>query len=178
MDCPSYSLTIHFALVPACVCFRYRTNAYAWELLVLESRFVTMAAGAILYPTIACGVCIFVTVAILGLHIKLKPFLTTPEEEAHWSSANKMGTLGLICTLVMLFVGLKSLINPDDGGGLDFFSLVGVVALVLPLILTLVALVTDPLASTEVVEQVDDDCVVYSNPLDDAEKAQARSGAH
>ena len=81
---------------------------------------------------------IAITLCLLLMQAKLKPYRETAEDAAHWSSANKMGTLGYSSQLVVLAVGLLCVILGDSASEAVkiVLALIAVVALMVPLVLT------------------------------------------
>eukprot|EP01046_Picozoa_sp_COSAG06_P026536 COSAG06_NODE_2287_length_7155_cov_20.776927_8_plen_350_part_00 len=124
---------------------RYRADSvcFAWELIMLEVRFLTIFIGwhgkYAADPITSASLVIAIT--LLGLLIMqacLKPFRESVEEAAHWSSCNKMAAVGYISQLVVLAVGLLSIILADSlSNAVEvLLTLVAVVALLVPLMLT------------------------------------------
>jgi hypothetical protein len=106
---------------------------------MLEVRFLTIAIGEIAEdPVTAASLVITITLGLLIMQAKLAPFRESAEEAAHWSSCNKMGTVGYTSQLVVLAVGLLCAILGDSVSKTVgvLLSLVAVVALVVPLALT------------------------------------------
>ena len=93
------------------LCSRYRAPCFFWELLYLEARFATIAAGAFSrqHPLTSAWTIIGITTAMLGLQLKLKPFLESAEQAKRLLSSNNMGVLGYISQLVVLLAGVLSL---------------------------------------------------------------------
>lgn len=126
----------------AWLCARYLAEGICpyWELIVLESRFATIFIGSFMHDSLLAA--IFIIVVTLGLfitHIKLKPFLETIDEATHWSSANQMGVLGYVCTLVILMIGLVSILgDPLDETVALVLALLALLVIMLPLALTVV----------------------------------------
>ena len=120
---------------------RYRANSicFAWELIILEMRFLTILIGALVMdPIVAAWLVITITVALLCVQAKLKPFRESREEAEHWSSCNKMSVVCYSSQLVVLVVGLVNIILYGSWSSTIrlLLSLVAVVALVVPLVLT------------------------------------------
>ena len=70
-----------------------------WELVVLLARFLTIFIGSGTTATrgfagFGAVLIILVSLGLLAMQAKFKPFLETPEQATHWSSANKMAQLG------------------------------------------------------------------------------------
>lgn len=106
---------------------------------MLEVRFVTMYIGAFgADPITGALVVIAITLCLFIAQVRLKPFKETAEEAAHWSSSNKMGTVGYISQLVVLTIGLLSAMLVDSPSPIAnvLLSAVAVVALLIPLGLT------------------------------------------
>lgn len=78
----------------------YRADSLGpyWELVVLLTRFSTIFMGSAAEidraPTAGAVSVIIITLVLLAMQTKFKPFQETPEQAAHWSSANKMAQLG------------------------------------------------------------------------------------
>ena len=137
-------------------------------MMVLRSKFDWRDAG---------WGCICITVALLAMQLKYKPFLESKEEAGHWSSPNVMSVISFVCQLVVLAVGLvlgyeeqgrleryfeaqfeydellaqgqQNVEHPpvvemekQDEGDALLLSLVVVVALLIPMVLTGIILVT------------------------------------
>lgn len=143
-----------------------------WELLVLEVRFAIMTIGAVFDdPLISALLVAAATLGLLVMQAVSKPFLETPEQEAHWSSVNKMAVVSYACTLVFLLVGLVSILSGSvDGAFGHLLTSLGLIALGMPAILTVrIAQGVDHVGS-------DDDSsnrATAENPINgvDAEKA-------
>ena len=108
---------------------------------MLEVRFITIFVGGLVTavsPLVAASLVIIITLCLLLMQTKLKPYKETAEDAAHWSSANKMGTVGYISQLVVLGVGLLCAILDDSVSEAIkiALSLIAVVALLIPLTLT------------------------------------------
>lgn len=106
---------------------------------MLEVRFLTIFIGGFVRPIGAASLIIAITLGLLVKHAELRPFRESESEAAHWSSSNKIGTVGYVSQLVVLAVGLLCAILGDslsEAVGV-LLSLVAVVALVVPLALTL-----------------------------------------
>ncbi len=108
---------------------------------MLEVRFATIFVGGFVSNALVSASLVFtITLGLLLMQAKLKPYKETAHDAAHWSSANKMGTVGYSSQLVVLAVGLLCVILGD----LDFtneavkivLALIAVVALMVPLALT------------------------------------------
>ena len=104
---------------------------------MLEVRFLTIFIG-IADPITSASLVIAITLGLLIMQARLKPFRESAEEAAHWSSCNKMGAVGYISQLVVLAVGLLSIILADSlSNAVEvLLTLVAVVALLVPLALT------------------------------------------
>ena len=121
-----------------------------WELIVLEARFATIFVGRFVPDVIkddfgrkagalvSALLTIAITLWLLHMMAKLKPYRETAEDAAHWSSANKMGTLSYNSQLVVLAVGLLCIILGDSASEAIkiVLTLIAVVALMVPLALT------------------------------------------
>ncbi len=123
------------------LCSRYRAESicYAWELLVLEVRFlIIIIGGLIMDPIISALAAIVITLCLLIMHVWFKPYKETAKEAAHWSSSNRMGTVSYCTQLVVLAVGfLCNMMGDSLSNSLNvMLSLVAVVALSIPLALT------------------------------------------
>ena len=107
---------------------------------MLEVRSMTTLIGSFIDdPLTAVLLVIVITLGLLVMQIKFKPFHETPEEAAHWSSANQMSVLGYVCTLAILVVGLASILCAPLGDiATLLLSLSALVALMVPLILTVI----------------------------------------
>jgi hypothetical protein len=142
-----------------CCCVgRYKAGAYAWELLNLEVRYVTIAVGCFMrdHPIYSAQICIAITLIFLVLQLKYKPYLETNEEAKHWSSSNKMGILGYFCQLVVLVVGLISIVAAPLGELMALLlATVSFAALVLPLILTLIIIAPCSKRSVDIEAAID-----------------------
>ena len=124
-----------------CLPYRYRADSicFAWELIMLEVRFLTMFIGKYVADLItSASLVIAITLGLLIMQACLKPFRESAEEAAHWSSCNKMGIVGYISQLVVLAVGLLCTILADSltDAVEMLLTLVAVVALLVPLTLT------------------------------------------
>ena len=124
-----------------CLPYRYRADSicFAWELIMLEVRFLTIFIGKnVADPITSASLVIAITLGLLIMQARLKPFRESAEEAAHWSSCNKMGAVGYISQLVVLAVGLLSIILADSlSNAVEvLLTLVAVVALLVPLTLT------------------------------------------
>jgi uncharacterized membrane protein len=123
---------------------RYRATGICpyWEIIVLESRFVTLFIGSFSKKdSLDAALVVFViTLAQLILQQCFKPFRETAEEAAHWSSANRMAVTSYACQLVVLLVGVVSIfLGPAvaENKALSLaLGIVAVVALAAPLTLT------------------------------------------
>lgn len=119
---------------------RYRAEGMCpyWELLMLEVRFAIMIIGSVIGdPLISALLVAAATSGLLVIQAVSKPFLETPEQEAHWSSVNKLAVVSYACTLVFLLVGLVSILSGPVGGGFGhLLSSLGLIALAIPVILT------------------------------------------
>ena len=105
---------------------------------MLEMRFATIFVGAfVLDALVSASLVIAITLCLLLMQAKLKPYKETVEDAAHWSSANKMGTLGYSSQLVVLAVGLLCVILGDSASEAVkiVLALIAVVALMVPLVL-------------------------------------------
>lgn len=120
---------------------RYRADSicFAWELIVLEARFLTIVIGQFdrLYPITSASLVIAITLGLLIIQACLKPFRESAEEAAHWSSCNKMAIVGYTSQLVVLAVGLLCTILADSlSNAVEvLLALVAAVALLVPLTL-------------------------------------------
>ena len=106
---------------------------------MLEVRFLTIFIGKyVADPITSASLVIAITLGLLIMQARLKPFRESAEEATHWSSCNKMGTVGYISQLVVLAVGLLSIILADSlSNAVEvLLTLVAVVALLVPLTLT------------------------------------------
>ena len=106
---------------------------------MLEVRFVTMFVGPVVSdPLLSASLVFAITLCLLLTQAMLKPYKETAEDAAHWSSANKMGTVGYSSQLVVLAVGLLCIILGDSASEAVkiVLTLIAVVALMVPLALT------------------------------------------
>ena len=106
---------------------------------MLEGRFLTMLIGVLVTdPIVAASWVIAITVALLSMQATLKPFHESAEQAAQWSSCNKMSIVSYSSQLVVLVVGLVNIIWHGSLSSTItwLLSLVAVVALVIPLVLT------------------------------------------
>ena len=120
---------------------RYRAESVCcyWEIIMLEVRFITMFVGGFVTdPLVAAPLVIAITLCLLLMQAKLKPHRETAEDAAHWSSANKMGTVGYSSQLVVLGIGLLCAFLGDSVSEAVqiVLTLIAVVALLVPLALT------------------------------------------
>ena len=110
-----------------------------WELIMLEVRFATIFVGGLVSNALVSASLVFtITLGLLLMQAKLKPYKETAHDAAHWSSANKMGTVGYSSQLVVLAVGLLCVILGDftSEAVKIVLTLIAVVALMVPLALT------------------------------------------
>lgn len=124
-----------------CSACRYRVESVCcyWELIMLEVRFVTMFVGTFVSdPLLSASLVFAITLCLLLTQAMLKPYKETAEDAAHWSSANKMGTVGYSSQLVVLAVGLLCVTLGDSASEAVkiALTLIAVVALMVPLSLT------------------------------------------
>ena len=106
---------------------------------MLEVRFATMFVGGLVSNALVSASLVFaITLGLLLMQAKLKPYKETAHDAAHWSSANKMGTVGYSSQLVVLAVGLLCVILGDSASEAVkiVLALIAVVALMVPLVLT------------------------------------------
>ena len=105
---------------------------------MLETRFAITIVGTVIDDPLTSAIAVAgMTLGLLMAQAVSKPFLQTPEQEAHWSSANKMALIIYACTLAFLLVGLVSILNDPVGDGLGYLlSLLAMIALFIPVILT------------------------------------------
>ena len=120
---------------------RYRVESICcyWELIMLEVRFATILVGGFVSNAlVSASLVIAITLGLLLMQAKLKPYKETAHDVAHWSSANKMGTVGYSSQLVVLAVGLLCIILGDftSEAVKIVLTLIAVVALMVPLALT------------------------------------------
>ena len=120
---------------------RYRAESICcyWELIMLEVRFATILVGGFVSNAlVSASLVIAITLGLLLMQAKLKPYKETAHDVAHWSSANKMGTVGYSSQLVVLAVGLLCIILGDitSEAVKIVLTLIAVVALMVPLALT------------------------------------------
>ena len=127
---------------------------------MLEARFATVIVGNTVDDPLA-GACLVVLfmLGLLAMQAGFKPLRETQEEAEHWSSPNKMSLLASACTLVISLVGLVSVMsNPDGAVGL-LLSLLAVMALITPLVLTIIA------SSGAKSTKSDETSIAVTNPL-------------
>ena len=106
---------------------------------MLEVRFATIFVGGFVSNAlVSASLVIAITMGLLLMQAKLKPYKETAHDAAHWSSANKMGTVGYSSQLVVLAVGLLCIILGDitSEAVKIVLTLIAVVALMVPLALT------------------------------------------
>ena len=106
---------------------------------MLEVRFATIFVGGLVSNALVSASLVFaITLGLLLMQAKLKPYKETAHDVAHWSSANKMGTVGYSSQLVVLAVGLLCIILGDftSEAVKIVLTLIAVVALMVPLALT------------------------------------------
>jgi hypothetical protein len=133
--------TLPFTARYGWLCESYVQNCYWWELVALNGRMLmafsdilTLAYGA----EAAVATYLLVTLLMLGLQLRYKPFLESSDEAAKWSSPNKQSALAHIATIVILLIGLVSLTSSTDphGGLADVLALIGIVAVLTPAAMT------------------------------------------
>ena len=139
---------------------------------MLEARFATIFVGGLIpNALVSASLVIVITLYLLRMQAKLKPYKEMAEDVAQWSSANKMGTVGYSSQLVVLAVGLLCVILGDSASEAVklVLALIAVVALVVPLALTAKIIVMNKDeyvgVATDVVSNV------FHNPTSDEEKA-------
>ena len=109
-----------------------------WELIMLEARFATIVIGGLVSnELVSAWLVIAITLCLLLMQATLKPYMETAEDVPHWSSANKMGTVGYSSQLVVLVVGLLCVLLGDSASEAVkiVLALIAVVALLVPLAL-------------------------------------------
>lgn len=124
---------------------RYRDDGigFAWDLIVLEVRFATIAVGVFIQdPVTAASICAAITLGLLIMQAKYRPFLETAEQANHWAAPNKMGVLGFVSQLVVLFVGIVSIVAKPTGALALMLTIIAVIAVLVPLTVTIVILWT------------------------------------
>ena len=124
---------------------KYREGCYYFEVIALEGRAVLIVTGALLtadHPITGQVIGTAVILVSLALQLKLKPFKESPKAAAHWSSANKMAALALLCQAAAMVAGMASAALKSRDANTDatdaLIAIVVLVSFLLPLTLTAV----------------------------------------
>eukprot|EP01046_Picozoa_sp_COSAG06_P001350 COSAG06_NODE_43_length_29826_cov_32.009621_30_plen_682_part_01 len=101
------------------LCGQYVGHMFWWDIFLLEMRFAATICSMKLAPAAAAVLSPIVTLTVLALQVKCKPFIETKTEAAHWSSPNKMATLSYVCQIVVTVAALISSATGDERSGLS-----------------------------------------------------------
>ena len=91
-------------------CRRYKANCFWWDILYIEARFMTTAAGTLLSNQVHVALTIIgIAAFLLFMQKAYQPFAETDEEKSQWNSANNVAILSYACQVIVLLCGLTSL---------------------------------------------------------------------